>query len=328
MKRILNRYAQKPVLLDLSIALVLLPLFCHFIVALHSKRTIDELIFMKAYWIPMAISYCCGLVVMGYIRWRNLVLNKRYGIDDDWDQRASHQFKWNILPPVGFVTLVIAAYFAYYDESIFRRGYLRRDVFLVWMGITTLVLIYYVQNKHRYFWKKQREQEEYDRLMAEDTLWAASLPLMEVEPAEAKPAIWILNPRNRKEAIHMPIDAIALIDRHNGVTTVSTWDGQRFEWPMPALKMKMFALEHGFTWFGQHYGLLHATIETSEGLGQQGRRLLLKRGIVINKEKQVFKAQRDGELRTYLLFHKNIAKEVGDWFDARNEKGRPNSERP
>ena len=328
MRRILHLYAQKPFLLDLTIALVLLPLFCHFVVALHSKRTIAELVFMKAYWIPMAISYGCGLVVMAYIRWHNSVLDQRYGIDDNWDLRASRQFKWNILPSVAFVTLVIAAYFAFYNESIFRRGYLRRDVFLVWMGVILLVLIYYVQNKHRYLWKKQREQKEYDRLMAEEAAQSASAATPEMEPAEAKTMIWVLHPKNRRDAIHMPLHAIALIDRHNGTTTVSTWDGQRFEWPMPSLKMKAFVLAHGFTWFGQHYALLHATIETSEGVGQQGRRLLLKPDIVINKEKQVFRARRDGQLRTYLLFHKNIAKEVGDWVDAQNKKGRPGLERP
>lgn len=315
-------------MLDLSIAFALLPLFCHFIVALHSKRTFSELIYMNGYRIPMAISYACGLVVMGYIRWNNFVIGKRYGIDDNWNQRASHQLKWNIVPPVAFVIIVIAAYFACYDENILRRGYLRKDIFWVLISIILLVLIYYVQNKHEYFWKKQLEQEEYDQLMAEEAAQTASAAVMAAAPVEAKPEIWVLHPKNRKEAIRMPIDAIAVIDRHNGITTVSTWDGQRFEWPMPSLEMKAVALNHGFAWFGQHYALLHDAVEASEGVGQQGRRLLLKQRIVVNNEKQVLRARLDGKWRLYLIFHKNIAKDVGDWFDARNKQGRPDSERP
>ena len=314
MKRLLNLYAQKPFLLDLTVVLLLLPLFCHFIVALHSRRTFFELIVMRGYLIPMAVSYGCGLVAIGYIRWVNEVLGKRYGVDDDWEQRALLQLKWNIIPPVAFIVGVITIYFAYYGENIFSRGYLRRDIFWVFAGVILLVLIYHGQHKQRYRWKRRQEREEYERLMAEEVEYEQAM-LVKVELPEVKPTIWVLDPMSRKDAVGMPIDAIAVVDRHNDVTTVSTWDGQRFEWPMPALKMKAFLQTHGFTWFGQHYALTHAAVETSEGVGQKGRRLLLRKGIVVNNEKQVLTAKLDGLERTYLVFHKNIAKAVGDWFE-------------
>src|SRR5690606_12377141 len=121
MRKLLTFYVKWPMLLDLSIALILLPIFCHLIVSLHSKRTIDELFFMRAYWIPMVISYVCGIIVMVYIRWNNFKLIRRYGIDDNWERRAADQLRWNILPPVIFVILVIAAYFAFYGENILSR---------------------------------------------------------------------------------------------------------------------------------------------------------------------------------------------------------------
>lgn len=328
MNRLLNLYARKPYLLDLSIALVMLPAFCHFMVTLHSKRTFCELFFMKAYWIPMVLSYVCGLAVMAYIRLNNYLFDRRYGTDGDWNQRAAYQLKWNILPPLVFVILVVAIYFDYYNVSIFQRGYLRKDIFLVCMGITLLVLLYYVHNKHQYFWKKQEEKNSYEQLVAESMARMASDVLPECEPPDAKTTIWVLNPENREEAIKIPLDAIAVIERHYGKTRVSTWDGQLLEWPMPGTQMRLFTKANGFTWFGQHYGLLHASVEKSEGIGQQGRRLLLREGIVVAKEKQVLNALLDGQWRTYLVFHKNIAKEVGNWFNNRDEQGRPESERP
>src|SRR5690606_34806422 len=119
-----------------------------------------------------------------------------------------------------------------------------------------------------------------------------------------------------------------IIDRHNGKTQVNTWDGQLFEWPMPAREMKAFAETQGFTWLGQHYGLHPESVDDSEGVGDKGRLLLLKQGIVVTPEKQVLERHLNGQLRTYLVFHKNIAKEVGEWFDNRHEKGRPDAERP
>ncbi|WP_257667266.1 hypothetical protein [Parapedobacter tibetensis] len=329
MKKLLTYYARKPYLLDLIIALILLPLFCHLVVALYSRRTIGELIVMRGYQIPMVISYLCGLLVMAYLRTSNYMLNKRYGIDDGWEYRLIHQLRWNILPPLAFVLLVITAYFALFGQNILDRGYFRREVFLVLLGIVLLVLLYYVQNKHRYLWNKQREQEEYDQLAAGNPPPMAAMDDIAMgEPVEAKPSIWVVQPERRRVAILMPIDAAAIIDRHNGKTTVSTWDGQLYEWPMPSTQMKALVETHGFTWLGQHYALLHNSVDNLEGIGDKGCKLRLKLGIVVGKEKQVWMNHEDGQERTYLLFHRNISSGVRSWYEETCEKGRPVSERP
>ncbi|WP_090606203.1 hypothetical protein [Parapedobacter koreensis] len=56
-------------------------------------------------------------------------------------------------------------------------------------------------------------------------------------------------------------------------------------------------------------------MEDCEGVGSKGVRLLLKQGIVVADEKQVLRVSSNGQPCTYLVFHKNIAKEVREWFD-------------
>ncbi|MEC3880088.1 hypothetical protein [Parapedobacter sp. 10938] len=321
MKRLLALFTIRPYLLDLLIALIFLPIFCHLVVALRSKRGIDELVFMRGYLIPMAISYCCGLAVMAYIRWNNHQLNKRYGIDDGWELRAVHQLQWNILPPILFVIVVIAIYFASYGENLVDRGYLEREFFWVLMGIVLLVLLYYVQNKHLYFWKRQAEEDEYQRLGGRGARQETRAEAPMANPADTKETISVTTRDSAGEAIDLPIAEVAVIDRHNGETRVSTWDGGLFMWSIPALKMKAFAESKGFKWLGQHYGLCADSVVDSEGVGEKGRKLLLKSGIAVVPEKQVMTGMVNEERRTFLLFHKNIAKEVGQWFDQRHEKG-------
>jgi Cobalamin biosynthesis protein CobT (nicotinate-mononucleotide:5, 6-dimethylbenzimidazole phosphoribosyltransferase) len=356
MKNLLRLYVKKRYLLDLTIAFIFLPLFCHLIVSLHSRRTITELLVMKAYWIPMGISYACGLAVMAYIRWNNRLLEKNYGVDAGWEQRAAHQLRWNVIPPLLFVVLIMAGYFAYFGTSIFARGYLRADLFIVLGGIFLLVMLYYVQNEQRYLWLKQQEQEEFDRLTTDSAAAAATdegIPDEEGEeggeggdsgdrenggdgdrggredgegdlegegspsggdrPAEV--TIRVVSPGDRRKAHSLPLSAVAVIDRHGGKTRVSTWDRQLYEWPMPAMEMKALTEAHGFTWLGQHYALRPGSAEDCEGVGSKGIRLLLRQGITVAREKQVLRMRREGEPRTYLLFHKNIARDVREWFD-------------
>ena len=328
MKRLINLYARKPILLDLTIALFFIPLFCHFIVALHSRHPFTNLITMRGYHLAMAMSYCCGLVAMLYIRCVNHYLDKHYGIDDHWAQRATMQLKWNILPPLLFIVVIVSGYFAYHGESVFSRGYLRRDIFWVGAAVVMLAMTYYLQSKHRYFLKKQLELDEYNRLNSQT---AAHEPPSAETAATAPATIKVVLPGRRREGLRIPLGDVAVIDRHNDRTTVSTWDGQRFEWPMPALKMKAFTTEHGFTWLGQHYALVRAAVEANEGLGEMGRRLLLKAGIEVNDAKQVFRQKVDGHERTFLIFHKNIARAVREWYESggiNNEKAAPPWGRP
>ena len=321
MKRLIKLYVRKPFLLDLTIALFLIPLFCHFIVALHTQKTLTELIAMRGYRIAMAMSYCCGLVAMLYIRCVNRWLDKRYGIDDHWEQRALMQLKWNVLPPLIFIVAIVSVYFAYHGESIFSRGYLRRDIFWVGAAVVMLVMTYYLQSEHRYFLKKQQELYEYNRLNSQTAVH--ELPSAE-NPAATPAIIKVVLPERRREGLCISLDDVAVVDRHNNRTTVSTWDGRRFEWPMPSRQMKELVTQHGFTWLGQHYALVHAAVEANEGVGEKGRRLLLKCGIEVNDAKQVFRQKRNGQERTFIIFHKNIAREVGEWY----ENGVMNKKRP
>src|SRR5690606_21352653 len=125
-KHLIILTVKRPYILDLFIALIALPIFCHLVVTTYESRPDSQLFALSSYRLAMCISYLCGLVVMAYIRISNHFLNKNYGIDDDWDYRAVHQVKWNILPPLLFVVAAIAGYYAYFDQNIIKRGYFSR----------------------------------------------------------------------------------------------------------------------------------------------------------------------------------------------------------
>lgn len=314
MKRLLLLSVNRPFTLDLFIALVLLPVFCHLVVTAYDNRGLGALLSIPGYRKAMAFSYLCGLAVMAYTRFSNHRLNTNYGIDDDWSQRATDQLRWNVLPPLLFVVLAITAYYSYFGLNIIKRGYFSREVFFVLGGIGLLVLLYYTQNKHRYFWSKQQEREEHDRLATER------------EAAEGAAAfIQVVKPVRPRQAIRLPLADVAVIDRHGGETYVSTWDGGLYKWPMPSEAMKAFSKVHGFTWFGQHYGLRRDSVSDYVGIGEQGGKVLLYSGINVLATKHVQRVPVEDREGTYLLFHKNIAREVREWCE---QEGRPDMERP
>ncbi|MFC3199864.1 hypothetical protein ACFOET_19755 [Parapedobacter deserti] len=320
---------QKPIFFDVFI-LALLPIYSHAIVIFHRREPTWELMQTKPYWTALGFTWICALVVVGYIKSNNRRFDKQHGIHDSVFRRLEKQWLWNFLPPVAFVLLAVAVYYAAHNTSLLHRGYFTNEFAFVVIGIFCLVVLYSSFEVLCFVVSEAEERSAFEAFKAQ----VISEQQAKVEPtvlADVVTSAIQVQHYYKNELHRVPIHEIGMIEHRNAKTVLYTYNGEKYRLPTTKVELRHFSKRYGFHWLSPFYGFAIDAISFLAPKRDGSLLIALKLGIEPVPQKQVVPPSgENGEDQQFSIkIHKNNASKVRSRYkELVAPKGRPDSERP
>lgn len=197
---------------DLRLRIIASVLAAHFIVVYGVEKTFFQILLTPIYYVAMAASITIAFILISFVRWIYLKLDRRF----DWVgfplQRTGLQMLFGLLAP-GILAFVLAfIYFSLRGLNILDTLYLRFDYPIILLLILFLNLYYLAY----YF---------YGRMRIAETMLPDS-PVVATENSGTAPKSFLVNQGVKN--LPIPLDKIAYFFREGDLNFLRTLNGEDF----------------------------------------------------------------------------------------------------